>query len=84
MIINISKIETKGNENEILINEKRSNIGRLWDEMESWLAQDEVWYWIAPKNNSVNKLSLLFGLCSELKEGKNIYENIIIMFMIKI
>lgn len=73
-IINISKIETKGNKNEILINEKRSNIGRLWDEMESWLAQDEVWYWIAPKNNSVNKLSLLFGLCSELKEGKNIYE----------
>lgn len=74
LIINISKLETKGNENEILINEKRSNIGRLWDEMESWLAQDEVWYWIAPKNNSVNKLSLLFGLCSELKEGKNIYE----------
>ena len=74
LIINISKLETKGNENEILINEKRSNIGRLWDEMESWLAQDEVWYWIAPKNNSVNKLSLLFNLCSELKEGKNIYE----------
>ncbi|WP_288519511.1 DUF262 domain-containing protein [uncultured Brachyspira sp.] len=42
LIINISKLETKGNENEILINEKRSNIGRLWDEMESWLAQDEV------------------------------------------
>lgn len=74
LIINISKIETKGNENEILINEKRSNIGRLWDEMESWLAQDEVWYWIAPKNNSINKLLLLFNLCSELKEGKNIYE----------
>ncbi|TXJ52984.1 DUF262 domain-containing protein [Brachyspira aalborgi] len=74
LIINISKLETKGNENEILINEKRSNIGRLWDEMESWLAQDEVCYWIAPKNNSVNKLSLLFNLCSELKEGKNIYE----------
>lgn len=74
LIINISKLETKGNENEILINEKRSNIGRLWDEMESWLAQDEVWYWIATKNNSVNKLSLLFNLCSELKEGKNIYE----------
>lgn len=74
LIINISKLETKGNENEILINEKRSNIGRLWDEMESWLAQDEVWYWIAPKNNSVNKLSLLFDLCGELKEGKNIYE----------
>lgn len=74
LIINISKLETKGNENEILINEKRSNIGRLWDEMESWLAQDEVWYWIAPKNNSVNKLLLLFNLCSELKEGKNIYE----------
>lgn len=74
LIINISKLETKGNKNEILINEKRSNIGRLWDEMESWLAQDEVWYWIAPKNNSVNKLSLLFNLCSELKEGKNIYE----------
>lgn len=74
LIINISKLETKGNENEILINEKRSNIGRLWDEMESWLAQDEVWYWITPKNNSVNKLSLLFNLCSELKEGKNIYE----------
>lgn len=73
LIINISKLETKGNENEILINEKRSNIGRLWDEMESWLAQDEVWYWIAPKNNSVNKL-LLFNLCSELKEGENIYE----------
>lgn len=74
LIINISKLETKGNENEILINEKRSNIGRLWDEMESWLAQDEVWYWIAPKNNSINKLLLLFNLCSELKEGKNIYE----------
>lgn len=74
LIINISKLETKGNENEILINEKRSNIGRLWDEMESWLAQDEVWYWIAPKNQSVNKLSLLFDLCGELKEGKNIYE----------
>lgn len=74
LIINISKLETKGNENEILINEKRSNIGRLWDEMESWLAQDEVWYWIAPKNNSVNKLSLLFDLCGELKEGENIYE----------
>ena len=74
LIINISKLETKGNENEILTNEKRINIGRLWDEMESWLAQDEVWYWIAPKNNSVNKLSLLFNLCSELKEGKNIYE----------
>lgn len=74
LIINISKLETKGNENEILINEKRSNIGRLWDEMESWLAQDEVWYWIAPKNNSVNKLLLLFNLCSELKEGENIYE----------
>ena len=74
LIINISKLETKGNENEILINEKRSNIGRLWDEMESWLAQDEVWYWIAPKNNSVNKLSLLLNLCSELKEGENIYE----------
>lgn len=74
LIINISKLETKGNENEILINEKRSDIGRLWDEMESWLAQDEVWYWIAPKNNSVNKLSLLFNLCSELKEGENIYE----------
>lgn len=74
LIINISEIEAKGNKSEILINEIRSNIGRLWDEMESWLAQDEVWYWIAPKNNSVNKLSLLFGLCSELKEGKNIYE----------
>lgn len=74
LIINISKLESKGNENEILINEKRSNIGRLWDEMESWLAQDEVWYWIAPKNNSVNKLLLLFNLCSELKEGENIYE----------
>ena len=74
LIINISKLETKGNENEILINEKRINIGRLWDEMESWLAQDEVWYWIATKNNSVNKLSLLFDLCGELKEGKNIYE----------
>lgn len=74
LIINISKLETKGNENEILINENRSNIGRLWDEMESWLAQDEVWYWIAPKNQSVNKLSLLFDLCGELKEGKNIYE----------
>lgn len=74
LIINISKLETKGNENEILINEKRINIGRLWDEMESWLAQDEVWYWIAPKNNSLNKLSLLFDLCGELKEGENIYE----------
>lgn len=74
LIINISEIEAKGNKSEILINEIRSNIGRLWDEMESWLAQDEVWYWIAPKNNSVNKLLLLFNLCSELKEGKNIYE----------
>lgn len=74
LIINISEIEAKGNKSEILINEIRSNIGRLWDEMESWLAQDEVWYWIAPKNNSVNKLSLLFDLCGELKEGENIYE----------
>ena len=76
LIINISdsKIEDKENKSEILINEIRSNIGRLWDEMESWLAQDEVWYWIAPKNNSVNKLSLLFDLCGELKEGNNIYE----------
>ena len=76
LIINISdsEIEDKENKSEILINEIRSNIGRLWDEMESWLAQDEVWYWIAPKNNSVNKLSLLFDLCGELKEGKNIYE----------
>ena len=76
LIINISdsKIEDKENKSEILINEIRSNIGRLWDEMESWLAQDEVWYWIAPKNQSVNKLSLLFDLCGELKEGKNIYE----------
>lgn len=74
LIINISEIEAKENKSEILINEIRSNIGRLWDEMESWLAQDEVWYWIAPKNNSVNKLSLLFNLCGELKEGKNIYE----------
>ena len=74
LIINISEIEAKGNKSEILINEIRSNIGRLWDEMESWLAQDEVWYWIATKNNSVNKLSLLFDLCGELKEGKNIYE----------
>lgn len=74
LIINISENEMKSEENksEILINEIRSNIGRLWDEMESWLAQDEVWYWIAPKNKSVNKLSLLFNLCSELKENKNI------------
>lgn len=74
LIINISENEMKSEENksEILINEIRSNIGRLWDEMESWLAQDEVWYWIAPKNKSVNKLSLLFHLCSELKENKNI------------
>lgn len=81
LIINISesKMKTEENKNEmkveekeILINEIRSNIGRLWDEMESWLAQDEVWYWIAPKNKSVNKLSLLFHLCSELKENKNI------------
>lgn len=74
LIINISENEMKTEENksEILINEIRSNIGRLWDEMESWFAQDEVWYWIAPKNKSVNKLSLLFNMCSELKENKNI------------
>ena len=73
LIINISEIEAKGNKDEILTNEIRSNIGRLWDEMESWFAQDEVWYWIAPENNSVNKLSLLFDLFSELKEGKDKY-----------
>lgn len=67
LIINISEIETKGNENEILINEKRSNIGRLWDEMESWLAQDEVWYWIAPKNNSVTNIKNKNELKSKLK-----------------
>ena len=85
LIINISDDDEKtkkiDDNKEVLINEIRSNIGRLWDEMESYLAQDEVWYWIAPEDKSVNKLSLLFNLLwSELKkegekiEGKNIYE----------
>lgn len=74
LIINISIKKAKDKENEILINEIRSNIGRLWDEMESWLAQDEVWYWISPKKNETNKLSLLFNLCEEFKVGNNIYE----------
>lgn len=74
LIINISIKKAKDKENEILINEIRSNIGRLWDEMESWLAQDEVWYWISPKKNETNKLTLLFNLCEEFNEGNNIYE----------
>ncbi|WP_432632429.1 DUF262 domain-containing protein, partial [Brachyspira sp.] len=76
LIINISENEMKSEENksEILINEIRSNIGRLWDEMESWLAQDEVWYWIAPKNKSVNKLSLLFSLYYKLERDDEIYD----------
>lgn len=73
LIINIS-IKKAKDKDEILINEIRSNIGRLWDEMESWLAQDEVWYWISPKKNETNKLSLLFNLCEEFKVGNNIYE----------
>lgn len=74
LIINISIKKAKDKENKILINEIRSNIGRLWDEMESWLAQDEVWYWISPKKNETNKLTLLFNLCEEFNEGNNIYE----------
>ena len=62
LIINISEEKNKSLNNDILLNEIRSNIGRLWDEMESFLAQDEVWYWIAANNKSANKLSLLFDL----------------------
>ncbi|PTY41423.1 GmrSD restriction endonuclease domain-containing protein [Brachyspira hampsonii] len=54
--------ENKEKNNDVLLNEIRSNIGRLWDEMESFLAQDEVWHWIAANNKSANKLSLLFNL----------------------
>ena len=63
LIINISENiekENKEKNNDVLLNEIRSNIGRLWDEMESFLAQDEVWYWIAANDKSTNKLSLLF------------------------
>ena len=66
LIINISENKEKENNeknNDVLLNEIRINIGRLWDEMESFLAQDEVWHWIAAKNDkSTNKLSLLFNL----------------------
>ena len=65
LIINISENiekENKEKNNDVLLNEIRSNIGRLWDEMESFLAQDEVWHWIAANNKSANKLSLLFNL----------------------
>ena len=65
LIINISENKEKENNeknNDVLLNEIRSNIGRLWDEMESFLAQDEVWHWIAANNKSTNKLSLLFNL----------------------
>lgn len=62
LIINISEEKNKSLNNDILLNEIRINIGRLWDEMESFLAQDEVWYWIAANNKSANKLSLLFDL----------------------
>lgn len=62
LIINISEEKNKSLNNDILLNEIRINIGRLWDEMESFLAQDEVWYWIAANNKSANKLSLLFNL----------------------
>ena len=80
LIINISENiekENKEKNNDVLLNEIRSNIGRLWDEMESFLAQDEVWYWIAANNKSANKLSLLFDLINikTFKDYKDILEN---------
>ena len=59
LIINIS--EGKSN-NDIKINDLRKDIGRKWDEIENWFSKDEVWYWIAPRNNNINKISLLFSL----------------------
>ena len=77
LIINISEEKNKSLKNDILLNEIRINIGRLWDEMESFLAQDEVWYWIAANNKSANKLSLLFDLINikTFKDYKDILEN---------
>uniref|UniRef100_UPI003F4BB9FA DUF262 domain-containing protein n=1 Tax=Brachyspira catarrhinii TaxID=2528966 RepID=UPI003F4BB9FA len=77
LIISISEEKNKSKDNDILLNEIRSNIGRLWDEMESFLAQDEVWYWIAANNKSANKLSLLFDLINikTFKDYKDILEN---------
>ena len=77
LIINISEEKNKSLNNDILLNEIRINIGRLWDEMESFLAQDEVWYWIAANNKSANKLSLLFDLINikTFKDYKDILEN---------
>ncbi|MEI0538417.1 DUF262 domain-containing protein [Brachyspira pulli] len=77
LIINISEEKNKSLNNNILLNEIRSNIGRLWDEMESFLAQDEVWYWIAANNKNTNKLSLLFDLIKikTFKDYKDILEN---------
>ena len=77
LIINISEEKNKSKDNDILLNEIRINIGRLWDEMESFLAQDEVWYWIAANNKSANKLSLLFDLINikTFKDYKDILEN---------
>ena len=77
LIINISEEKNKSLNNDILLNEIRINIGRLWDEMESFLAQDEVWYWIAANNKSANKLSLLFDLIKikTFKDYRDILEN---------
>lgn len=77
LIINISEEKNKSLNNNILLNEIRINIGRLWDEMESFLAQDEVWYWIAANNKSANKLSLLFDLIKikTFKDYRDILEN---------
>ena len=77
LIINISEEKNKSLNNNILLNEIRSNIGRLWDEMESFLAQDEVWYWIAANNKNTNKLSLLFDLIKikTFKDYRDILEN---------
>ncbi|MEI0702838.1 DUF262 domain-containing protein [Brachyspira intermedia] len=64
LIINISNQKLINN-NDVLINEIRSNIGRLWDEMEIWLSEDKVWFWITNGNNSknyINKLHILFEL----------------------
>lgn len=68
LIINISKQKSENN-NDVLINEIRSNIGRLWDEMEIWLGQDKVWFWISGKNH-INKLHLLFELLFGEKKDK--------------
>lgn len=72
LIINISKQKSENN-NDVLINEIRSNIGRLWDEMEIWLGQDKVWFWIINNSkNYTNKLHLLFELL--LGEKEDMYD----------